>query len=410
MDKKILLVLVASLLVKLIISLLTFHPDIRHFDLGGQVVSSGNILNLYDFATEENNALAKLNKDNLFNYPPAIYLLSGLFSLLFTPLVSQSFIIDFLADTYTVLGSFQASFHLLLLKLPYLFFDLAIGFILMRLFENRKEKILAFSLWMFNPINLYTTYMIGQFDIVPVFFVCLSLLFSKLGKTLKAVLSLGFGIAFKIFPLFLLIPLVLTQKNWLSRLKLIILGFLPYLILTLPFLFSTGFRNQALLASQTDKGFYAQILVSGGESIFIFPAILVFFSLIFLYKGVSLGEVWQKYLLVLFPFFIFTHFHAQWFLWMTPLLVIDLVKSNLKLIFLNLVMLFCWVGSLFFFDPSLTVGIFSPLFPILYNLPSLWEILGLNIDYNFSRSLLQTVFVSSALYYLYIYFPRKNET
>lgn len=409
MNKTFWWILILSVLLKIVISLSTFHPDIRHFDLAGLVVSSGNILNLYDFANSYGSELAILNQSNRFNYPPAIYLISGLFSLIFTPIVGQSIVIQFLKDTFGVLGSFQLSLHLLLLKLPYLAFDLAVGFILMRLFAGTKEKLLAYGFWMFNPVNIYTTYMIGQFDIIPVFFVCLSLLFAKLAQPFRAALSLGFGIAFKIFPLFLLLPLAISQKSWVSRFWIIILGFLPYFVFILPYIWSTGFRNQALFASQTDKGFYAQILVSGGESIFLFPATLIFLLYIFFFKGIKMDSIWQKFMLILFLFFIFTHFHAQWFLWLTPFLIIDLIYSKFRHWILVLALVLCWFASLFFFDPSLTVGLFSPVWPALFNQPSLWEILNITVDFNFARSIIQTVFTGSAIYYLYKYFPQTNE-
>jgi len=65
-------------------------------------------------------------------------------------------------------------------------------------------------------------------------------------------------------------------------------------------------------------------------------------------------------------------------------------------------MIITWIASLFFFDPSLTIGIFSPLFPALKNIT-----LNINADYNFSRSILQTVFASSAFYLVFKTFPRK---
>src|SRR5688572_19782596 len=123
MIKNIWLILAISILLKIVISLSTFHPDIRHFDLAGQVINTGNIFNLYDFANSSQNELAILNQNNHFNYPPAIYLFSGLFGFLFTPIVGSQFILDFLKDTNSVLGSFQTSLHLLLLKIPYLVFD-----------------------------------------------------------------------------------------------------------------------------------------------------------------------------------------------------------------------------------------------------------------------------------------------
>jgi hypothetical protein len=107
-------------------------------------------------------------------------------------------------------------------------------------------------------------------------------------------------------------------------------------------------------------------------------------------------------------FFVFTHYHPQWFLWITPFLLIDLVKNPKH--WLPLVLsLVSFVGLVSFFDPGLSVWLFSPIWPKLYGLPGVWQLLGLAPDINQMRSILQSLFVGVALYYIYIYFPKKSE-
>jgi hypothetical protein len=175
----------------------------------------------------------------------------------------------------------------------------------------------------------------------------------------------------------------------------------------LPFLASKGFRATALVAGQTTKSLYAAIPVSGGESVILFLAFLGFFYFAFLFSNNTLENLWKKFFVLMLLFFVFTHYHPQWFLWLTPFLLIDLVESRLKHWPLAVVALGSWLGQVSFFDPGLSVWLFSPIFPNLYGLSGIWQILGINIDINMARSMLQTIFASTAIYYLYLYFPKK---
>lgn len=410
-------ILFLGLFIRLVLAFSTFHPDIRLLDIGGQFVATGQILNLYDYLSQlpPEHFLTKAYPVDLLIYPPAIFFLHGLFNFIFTPFIGQEFISIFWVDYPKVLGNMLLNFHLLLTKITYLFFDLPAAFLLSSLFESRKDKLLAFTFWILNPVNLYTTYMMGQFDITATFFVILALYIIKKGikkfslSTISlAAISLGMGAVFKIYPLYLLIPLASIEEKWSSRIKVVLFGILPYLISIAPYLPSYGFRHSALLAGHTLKSFYAQIPISGGESIMLFPALVIFFYLLFLSKRIDRDLLWQRFAIILLLFLVFTHYHPQWFLWITPFFIIELVKFSFKSIVPVLLSFLSFTALLFFFDPSLTVGIFSPIMPSLVALPSIWDLLHFNLDYNLSRSLLQTVFAGSAIYFIYHYTVKAN--
>ena len=401
--KKMWVILILAITLRLFLAFSTFHPDIQTFNLAGKVVSSGNILNLYDF-------LPSLSDDNpikntaVFNYPPAIYFFHGVFNFLFNLLglpVNQ-----FLQDFPSNYGNMLFNLHLLLLKIPYLIFDLLTGFILFKLFSDKKKQELALILWLFNPINLYASYMMGQFDIIPTFFALLSIYFVAKNKLNLAAISLGVGIAFKLYPLFLVVPLIILGRNFQERIKLIILSLVPYFATMLPYLPSHNFRSVALFTNQSSKSLYAQISVSGGESIIIFPALLIVFYLI-IFTSREKFITWKIYSIPLFLFFIFTHFHPQWLIWLTPFFILEVVSNRYKNTLAISLIFISFLGSLFFFDPSLTIGLFAPIFPSLHSTMSIWEIMNIKIDYNYSRSLLQTIFAGSLTYLIYQYFPRR---
>ena len=413
--KKIWIILIVAITIRLFLSLVTFHPDIQAFALAGYLIKQGNILNLYDLlsALPEGHQILKSYPTYIFNYPPLIYLWHGLFYSSINIFSNQNFLEMFLFNVPEALKNPVVFIHLFTLKLPLMVFDLGTGFLLFKFFEDKTKAVIALVLWLFNPVTLHATYMMGQFDIIPVFFTILSILLLKNKLTFKtgllAALSLGLGAAFKIYPLFFVVPLISLFKSWKIRSLIAFSALSPYILSILPFINSSGFRSNALVASQTTKSFYSQIAVSGGESILLFLSALAFFYFLFLHNTISPSRVWRYFFITLLLFFIFTHTHPQWFLWLTPFLIIELVESKFKNVYAGILALMSFIGLLFFFDPSLTIGLFAPLWRDLYSSKSLWELLNISIDFNFARSFLHSIFVGAGLFYLYIYFPRSEE-
>ncbi len=413
--KPLIYILLVGIFIRLLLSAVTFHPDIVHFDLAGYVIGKGNILNFYDYtySLDKGDEFSKKYPIALFNYPPAIYFSVGTLNWILTGWTDQSFHERFLFDFKNTLGDLRLYLHLILLKIPYLSFDIGTAFLLYNLFVSKREKVLAFTFWIFNPWVLYSTYMMGQFDVIPTTFVVLALYIvtrktnlSK--KVFLAAVFLGLGASFKIFPLLLLPLLAFLLHTWFKRVMVILLGVSVYLLTILPFLGSSGFRSTALVANQTFKSLYAQIPVSGGESIILFLAFIGFFYYICLYQIEKAENLWQRFLTILLLFFVFTHYHPQWFLWITPFLIIEVIHSNFKHLFLLIVTAISFLGTVFLFEQSLSIGLFAPLNPFLFNGPSLWQLLKIDIDVNFLRSLFQSLFVGVAAYLIYYYFPRKS--
>lgn len=411
MQKTISILLILGLFLRFILSATTYHSDVVPFDLAGRLIGAGNISNFYDYlwTIPDDSRILTIYPRNLFNYPPLPYFFLGSFSLVTTWIVDSTVHNNFIFDFRSTLGNPQLNLLLLLLKLPFFIFDISIAYLLIKFFKGEKEKVLAFGLWMFNPVNLYATYMIGQFDIIPTFLTVAALyIVAKKNNVLLGAVLLGLGASFKIFPLLFILPLVFIRKDWRGRMLIVLTSGITYLLTAFPFIFSEGFRKTALLASQTTKSFYAQVPVSGGESIILFLAAVIFVYIVFFYKTTEAEDLWKRFFVMILLFFIFTHFHPQWFLWTMPFFVIDLVYTKLKHLPLFLVLIGVFVGMITFFDSGLSIGLFSAINSNLYNLPPLWDLVGLNFDVNVSKSILHTVFVGVAMYYIYYYFPRKT--
>lgn len=414
LKKPLIFILLVGIFIRLFLSATTFHTDIQHFDLAGYVLGKGNLSNFYDYtySLSQDDQLLKHYPVALFNYPPAVYFSLGALNWMLTNLTDPNFHKSFLFDFQNTLGDLRLYLHLILLKIPYLPFDAVSAYLLYNLFASRREKVLAFTLWVFNPWVLYSTYMMGQFDIIPTTFAVAALyVVTKKGdidkKVYLAATLLGIGASFKIYPLLLLPPLAFLLYTWPKKILAILLGILVYLATILPFIGSLGFRTTALVANQTFKSLYAQIPISGGEGIILFLALIGFFYLIYLYQEEA-SNLWQRFFIILLLFFIFTHYHPQWFLWLTPFLIIELIHSNFKHAFLVVVMAITFLGSVSLFEQSLSIGLFIPINPSLYNGANLWQLLNIKYDLNLMRSLFQSLFVSVAGYLIYCYFPKKS--
>ena len=134
----------------------------------------------------------------------------------------------------TATSNHQILRDLFLAKMPYLLFDLASVFVLWKFVKKKMIRKTVIILWLFNPVSLYASYMMGQFDIIPVFFTLTGFYF--LNKSPKAAfLIFGVAAAFKIYALLFMLPVaIIYGATPLQRLKLITFGLIPLFIFSVP--------------------------------------------------------------------------------------------------------------------------------------------------------------------------------
>ncbi len=361
-------IILLGLILRIFLMFVGFHDDLRAIVFGGFLaVKQGRLLSFYDFLPNLDPAdkILSIFPTYLFNYPPLAYIIPGVFIFLFSPLINFEFLNQYIFNARQYLGTSQLMTHLFILKLPYLFFDLATAYFLSRLFSEEKQRK-ALIIWLFNPLALYASFAMGQLDILPLFFIILSLYFTlKKGNNNLASAMLGIGGVFKLFPLLLIPIYALTmRKEFWQRLKLIFVGLGSYALFVLPyFLTSAGYRQNALLASQTDKMFYMKLPVTAAEGLPLFS--LVYF-MIFLWayfrKGVFSSKdpgLWIGGFAVLGLFFSLTHYHPQWFLWFTPFLIWYWLKFSRKAHLPIILIFVSFLAHLVFFEPDLHIGMFS---------------------------------------------------
>jgi hypothetical protein len=398
--KKFWWLILIGLLIRILIAGFTFHPDIRHPVLSAAVFFQSGSLDFYSLAPN------LTNKEILDDLPLA-YLINLPFYLIARPLVDFHFERVFLVDIVNSLGEVQLWTFLLYSKLPFIIFDIALA-VLVALAVKPNNQKLALVLWLFNPITLWATAAIGQVDIQPTLFMLSAWLLVKYKKLEWAALSLGVGAAIKTIPLLLLPFIWGVARNRREVLKLTGLALIPLILSVLPFLGSSEFRQNALLAPQLSKSLFALLPLSGGEAIFLAPFFVFLLYLGFISKKRGYEELLCNIVALLLILLSLTHFHMQWFLWVTPFLLILFLEYRERLSILALSGL--GVGfsmMLFLFEASLQVRLLAPLFPNLYYQPGLQEVI-LPSQLNFMRSIAATIFASSAFFTVWKLLKKEN--
>lgn len=387
--------IIIALLIRLVLIPLTLHPDFRAVNLAGYLVAQkGHVFSFYDYLSRQprTDPLVLLYGDNLFIYPPLAYLTHAVFNGLLFHIYPQSAFFTLLQDIGRLRLDPGFPWLMYLLKLPYLIADISC-FILLTKILPEKTKRTGLLFWMFNPVTIYTSYLMGQFDIFVALFVLLSVFFLPRKSWLSSAM-LGFGAGFK--PFILVLAPFLPGNIWKNTLTAV--GF--YVLTLIPYLGSPAFRQYALLASQSDKLLYAKIMISGSQFLPLFILTLVI-SLWWRYLRPRVLSDLSWLCVPLLLFYAFTHFHPQWFVWVMPLLTIIYATSkSVRLPIWALIGSFIYI--VLSFETSLNFGLFGIdfSFPLFINRFYSAELL---------ISLVRGIFAATAFYLLAVFAEKNKE-
>jgi len=396
------LLLALGIGLRLVLAGTTIHTDLLSISSGSFLLSKRGVMNIYEFLAQApgSESIIEVYGRSFFTYPPLAYFTLGFFNFLFSPFFSSELYTQFLGGVSAFSG-LGFNFDLLILKLPYLIFDLLTMALLFKIFAKDKKKAwLSVLLWLFNPLSWYTNFMVGQFDIIPTFLVVLSAYLAIKDKPTLAAFSLGLGASLKMFPLFFLpILIVVFGKNFWQKFKLGLAGILPYLISIIPFLKFSSFRQTVLFSDQSQKMLFMKLPLSGAESIYLFVFGVMVIYLYAAYQGKQ-KFVWRYYFWVLLLFFSVTHYHPQWFLWLTPFLIWSIVANNFTRLWPGFVLVSCWLIITLFFEPSLSMGLFAPIWPHLTgaSLGNLESLGGLGVSE--IKSIVRSIFAATSFWLL----------
>ncbi len=341
------LLFVAALAVRLVLAGTPFHADLNAFTLASHYINRGGAFSFYDAVRllPVGDPIKTLYSDKIFNYQPLSYLIPSLFYLPMPPRVDLNGLITVSRKFEPLLSGY---------KLPFIFFDLLAAIFITRLVTEQSAKKKLQILWLLNPAAIFVSSVMGQSDMMVVFFILLSLSAAKKENYLAAALLAGLSALFKPAGLFLL-PVIIAaafRSSHLRAVKSACVGFGVYLLGILAYLPSISFRTFALLAEQTGKSTFAGIAIASGTEIPWFFIAYTAILILLLRKRLTLFDALA---LALASSLVFSHFHPQWFVWLTPWLIFKSVSSRHNLFWLASL---AWFLILLSFDFSLHLAAF----------------------------------------------------
>ena len=339
-----------------------FHIDLKSLYFYASLLGDG-ITNIYLYMYVYKDILSYSQE---FVYPPPIFLLQGAWYILAQPLLGPEFV-GWLENWGA--GHYMPEFlfrYLFILKIPNLFFDLLIGWLLYKMVpENIKNRVLL--LWFFNPITLYINYGLANFDIVPTFLVVLALYYYHQNKFLHSGLSLGVATAFKVFPLILWPFFVVSAFKTKNREKAMVLfggAYTTFALLNIPWLenllpvYNSGLTNKALAFKIPFLPFELPVLY------ILLIGLFLFFYFKKNYDFLSLAKYIFCALLIMLSI---TSFHPQWWMWLMPFFVILAAQNLLYLVVFAPILAAAALLIIGLNDQFITIGILNPLIPTINN-------------------------------------------
>ncbi len=364
-----------AILIRLIIMPISAHSDLFFINIFPNLLVSKGV---FDIPTYVQDNFASRNYTY---YSPLTYYTFALSQVVYSS-ISGSFS-NWMSQLYNLeLNGFQGQAtdfirttnnphifrDIFLAKTPYLIFDIATVLILLRFIKERILKKTVILLWLFNPVNLYATYLMGQFDIIPTFFILIGF-YCLRKKLIAGLLLLGIAAAYKNFALLFIIPTaIIYGDTWTKRLRLIFIGLTPYMLFLLPTIISNFQQTVYLVIPKVylhyrkpleDWALYSQII-----KYFLLLASYLFILLLSFYLKIK--DKWTfavsaSFASILLVFALAPRISFHYLLWATPLIFLWSKKTKLAaiIIFIQAVNL----ASYKLLANHLQLGLFAPLNP-----------------------------------------------
>lgn len=228
------------------------------------------------------------------------------------------------------------------LKIINLFFDLGVSLLIYKL---TKKNLNSFIFYLFSPITNLIFYFHGQFDIIPIFFILLSLYFLKIKKPIASVFTYSFAILTKPWPIFFFLPFFKKIKRKIESTFFLLIPILFFTVLYQKFFSSSAFSifktiinyrslfnfwglgkiiNSVFFFTQEQPPIFVQ-------KIFLSLFLIVFLIYSFFQSQKKLETAVFK--LIIF-FYVFTFgFSIQYLSWFMPFLIIVKPKYWQKIYF-----------------------------------------------------------------------------
>lgn len=399
-------ILSLAILIRLLIMPFYFHPDIKTFNFQSSFLKQG----VYDIYSHLVESREKLPLKEEFVYFPLTYFFLGGYQFLISPLLGEGFS-DWLYDASQTASERVGVYkYLFLLKLLYLFFDIALGLLLMQFFKTPQQKKKALLFWLFNPFSILLIYGFSNIDIVPTFISFASVLLFLRKKIVLSALLIGVAAGFKAYPL-LFIPFFLIYANTFKQRILILLVSLgSFFVIIAPFISKQAFIQSTMVSGLTTRIFFPSFGIGFGETLML-PVLasvaLFFFGL--LKENKKDEDIWKYLLALLLLIFSFIHYHIQWLVWIMPFLIM-LIIHKVKLTSVVVILLtVAFLIPFLYQDKSMTVGVLSAISPLYNLIPTPYTVTQRIFDPILLQGILHSILAGGSIVLIWKFLVRSEQ-
>ncbi|MEJ2348078.1 MAG: hypothetical protein P8Y17_02655, partial [Patescibacteria group bacterium] len=215
-------ILIIALLIRLLLAPLSFHSDLNNNAIWGRYAQEFGLRGFYDWLNFGNYARP--------DYPPLamimFLLIRWIWQILFNLFWKLNITIGLFPSKF--IPWFETSGYLFLIKLPGIFADLGIGYLIYKLIRKKNSEFtakVASSLFLFNLPIIYLSSSWGQLDSIVTFFGLLTAIVLLNKKYFLAISSFFVSLMIKV-TMIAATPIFIIQslKNKISIKKVLILA------------------------------------------------------------------------------------------------------------------------------------------------------------------------------------------
>ncbi|MCT7433176.1 hypothetical protein N5T66_07740 [Aliarcobacter cryaerophilus] len=236
-----------------------------------------------------------------------------------------------------------------LFKIPLILSDIAILFVLLKLFPNRQKA--TYIYYFLNPIIIYAIYIHSQLDIIPTAILVWSIYFLVLKRYIYSSVCLGLSLATK-FHIIVALPLIVFYLYKTTNLRNIgkytFISLLIFLVFDLPFIFTEGFQQMVLFNHK--QALLFDSFYNIGELKLLLPvaAILSVYMHFFNQNKVNDDLLYFYFGILFVSILIFVSPSPAWYVWIVPFISIYFIQN--KNTNKNMLLYFCFsISYLIFF-------------------------------------------------------------
>jgi len=346
-----------GLFIRLALMPLTFHHDIEELQYMLQEVADGH-LNVYKHYEDK----YKSGPMYWATYPPMYFYIAGSFRPLSERLSpSLRGWLEHCWGTYKTVysgipgaptddslfyenpGFYRLFRNLFLVKAPYLLFDAAVAVSLLLLVADPRKKVLAFTLWTFNPFQIITSYGHGHYDIIPTALVVLALLLIHKRRPGPALALLSVGFMTKLYPAIFIPPLLLYySKDSKQFLRLVAWTVLPLAVVIIPSYIATHgtVLRHFFVIEATERATDASLVRLLQKLLFLLGYLLVLAHSFFSRRnstGERQAESGERIIIsLLLLLCLAVGLEIRYFVWVTPFIILLMMRNRA----------FFWLGCL----------------------------------------------------------------